>query len=83
MNAWSANPTVYEWQYLTEYDQYNNFLEGFLLYISQDFLIATSQLPWPLVSRCNDKFLRNLYWKSNQKNVQEQALWKWYKNTKT
>jgi hypothetical protein len=29
-NARSANPTVYDWQYLTEYDQYNNYCEGFL-----------------------------------------------------
>jgi hypothetical protein len=28
---------------------YNNYLE--------DFLITTSQLPWPLVSRCNDRVL--------------------------
>ena len=26
-------------------------------FISQDFLITTSQLPWPLVSRCNDGVL--------------------------
>jgi len=60
LNEWMQDQRILlctTWQYLTEYDQIQLTTWKVFSFISQDFLITASQLPWTLVPHCNDGVL--------------------------